>query len=95
MGQRVDYFVYRAPQGRPECLPPDERSAIERDIAQTRHIVAIEIDADRLTDDAWEMLDVVETEIAQTCDGIIYAPGEGFYDASRNLLARVGATGLD
>jgi len=51
-----------------------------RRIQESTQVISIEIAPDSLTNDAWEMLDSVESYIAQKCDGIIYAPDEGFYD---------------
>jgi hypothetical protein len=43
-------------------------------------VIAIEIDREGLTEDAWEMLDTVEGYIAQTLEGFVYAPDNGLYD---------------
>lgn len=65
-------------------LPPEPRARVLEHVGRTRHVIAFEIDRDRLTDDAWEMMDCLEAHLASTLGGIIYVDNEGFYDASLN-----------
>lgn len=52
-------------------------------------LVTISVDAEGASRVAWEMLDNLECFIARRCDGMIYAPREGFYDADLVLRHRI------
>src|SRR6266851_487495 len=58
---------------------PDSRKIRDhlRDVVQT---IAIEFAPEGLPEDVWRMLDAIESYIASELDGMIYVPGEGFYD---------------
>jgi hypothetical protein len=62
----------------------DARSSLDAATAA----VAVEINRDNLTDEAWFMVDSVEACIAATCQGLVWAPGDGFYDASLQLVVQ-------
>jgi hypothetical protein len=66
-----------------------DRDATLAHLAGAYQIVAIEIDPGHLIEDAWELLDSVESFVARTYDGIIYMPEEGFYDAQLCLVLPV------
>ena len=52
---------------------------------------AFEVDAEGLGDEAWAMVDSLEAHLARECDGIVYAPGDGFFDAElRPILSLRG-----
>ena len=57
-------------------------------LSATSVIYAFEVNETSLTDDAWSMLDAIEAHLARKCDGVVYAPGDGFFDAN---LSRVAA----
>jgi|GEM_PF-5140036 len=50
-------------------------------IKETIQIFTIQLEREDVTEDAWEMLDCIESYIAEKCDGLIYAPDDFFYDA--------------
>lgn len=50
-------------------------------LAGTSVIYAFEVNESTLTDDAWNMLDALEAHLARQYDGIVYAAGDGFFDA--------------
>jgi YD repeat-containing protein len=49
-------------------------------IAATHQVVAIEVDREKLTDDAWAFCDCIESSIARKLDGVIFVPDDGIYD---------------
>jgi len=54
---------------------------ISHSMQATVLLFSIEItDRELLPEDCWEMLDALESYLARKCHGIIYAPGQGFYD---------------
>ncbi len=55
-------------------LPP----AVTNHLQQVRQSIGIELKPDRLTDDAWELLDNVQSHLATHLDGILLACGEYF-----------------
>jgi hypothetical protein len=69
-------------------LPPDVRGRIQSHLDQTRQVIAIEVDRDRLTEDAWDMLDHLQAHLASVRDGILYAPDDGFYDAELQPIGK-------
>jgi hypothetical protein len=59
--------------------------AIKRTLShldEASRIIAIEIDPIGLTDNAWTMIDCLQSFIARDYRGLIYAPDDGYYDAS-------------
>lgn len=69
------------------------RSGISKHLLQrieaTRQIVAIEVDRERLTEDAWTFCDCIETAIASKSDGVIFVPDDGIYDLKLQLIERL------
>jgi hypothetical protein len=63
-------------------LPP---SVVSR-LRNTRQIVGIELMPETLTDDAWELLDAVQSLIATKLDGILITD-DGVYDAQLRPIA--------
>lgn len=72
-------------------LPDGPRSSVERvkeSLDQTKQVIAIEVDPGALTEYAWAMIDCVEAHLAKRLNGIVYAPGDGFFDERlRPILA--------
>ncbi len=64
-------------------------SSILQHITSTRQIVAIEVDRDHLTEEAWRFCDCLEAFIASELKGIVFAPEDGFYDKRLQLMQRV------
>jgi hypothetical protein len=62
-------------------LDPGPAEAVRRHLAGVRRVMAFEVDPMSMSDEAWEMLDALESFIASRHDGIVWA-AEGFYDAS-------------
>lgn len=67
-----------------------EGTDVLRRLAEVSCVYAIEIGGSGLSDDARAMLDSLEAHIARLCDGLVYAPGDGFFDASLTRLCSVG-----
>ena len=63
--------------------------SIHSHVGQSRQIVSIEVDRDNLTEDAWSLCDCLESFIASHLNGIVYAPGDGFYDERLAKIASV------
>lgn len=61
------------------CALGVPRLLVER-LQVNRQVIAIELSAGDLPDDAWMMIDALQAFLAQTLDGIIYAPDDGIYD---------------
>ena len=66
------------------------RSGISKQLRQrigdTRQVIAIEVDRERLTKDAWTFCDCFESAIASKLDAVIFAPDDGIYDANLRLI---------
>jgi hypothetical protein len=63
-----------------ELAPPPVPEVVVKALHASQQVIAIEIDQLHLTDDAWEMVDILEAFLARELDGIIYAPDDGFFD---------------
>jgi hypothetical protein len=72
-----------------QAMAPGISTELRRHLDATNRIVALDVDQAGLTEDAWFMLDCLESFIAKRCDGIVYAPDEGFYDSALKLIAVV------
>jgi hypothetical protein len=68
-----------------------QKKIIER-LEGSNQVIAIELSPEQLSDDCWEMLDNLQVYLAGKYDGIIYAPGEGYYDADLQPLYEEEAT---
>lgn len=55
-------------------------------LKNSKVVYAFEVDTSNLTDDAWAMLDALEAFVARECDGLVYAPGDGLFDAALHRL---------
>ena len=55
-------------------------------LSGTSIIYAFEVDERNLTEDAWNMVDALEAYLARQCEGIVYAPHDGIFDADLNRL---------
>jgi hypothetical protein len=55
-------------------------------IRNSVQVFAIEVDQKGATKDCWEMLDGIQSVIAQSLDGIVYAPDDGFFDKQLNRI---------
>jgi len=74
-----------------ETMPdePNERinTALET-LPGSRHLVRFSVDAETLTEEAWAMLDSLEAHLARTYRGLIYAQGDGVFDADLQPIHR-------
>ncbi|MBC6460145.1 hypothetical protein [Actinomadura sp. HBU206391] len=68
-------YVDQALEEAPGFLPPE----VTRRLRATRQIIGIELWPETLDDDAWELLDLVQSFIATTLDGLLVT-GDGVYD---------------
>jgi hypothetical protein len=66
--------------------------ALQRQLVEAKQVFTLDVDQAGLTDEAWEMCDWIEHHLAERCDGLIYAPGDGIFDATLQPLAKTGAT---
>ncbi|RKR87027.1 hypothetical protein BDK92_1299 [Micromonospora pisi] len=74
--EETQLYVDEALAEPPAPLPPE----VAQRIRATRQIVGIELWPESLNDDAWELLDLVQSFIASTLDGLLVT-GDGVYDA--------------
>jgi hypothetical protein len=70
-------------------IPPRAAEGLRAHLADTKRIFAIEVDQPNLSEEAWEMVDALERFLAARCDGIMYAPDDGFFDPSLERIASV------
>ena len=65
--------------------------ALQRQLVEANQVFTLDIDQLALTDEAWEMCDFIEHYLAVRCDGLIYAPVDGIFDAKLQPLAKTRA----
>jgi|SRR6187399_414287 len=53
-----------------------------------RQILRLVVDRETLTEEAWEMLDCLEAYLASKYSGLVYAPGDGLFDAKLQPIVR-------
>ena len=70
----------------PAELQPDLRETINA----CNQVIVIEIDREYLSEDAWSMLDALESYLAGNLIGLVYAPDDGFYGSGLQLLHKIG-----
>ena len=63
-----------------KAADPRSLAPLEQHLKATRQLITIEVDRDELDEDAWFAVDAIEAWLARSCDGIILAPADGFYD---------------
>ncbi len=77
-----------------DLIPQLVNAPIQHDLIDnlttSTQVIAIELDRDNLSDEAWEMLDSLEAYLAETLGGLIYAPDDGFYGSGLELLYKIG-----
>jgi hypothetical protein len=55
----------------------------------SKQVLAIEVDQEGMSEDAWVMADCVEAYIAKNYDGIVYAPDHGFFNAKLKCIYKL------
>ena len=65
--------------------------SVKHKLEGVQRVISLHVDRGQLSDEAWFMLDSLEAELARTCDGVVYAPDDGFYDKDLHLIARIGS----
>jgi hypothetical protein len=65
------------------------RQEVERTIRGAVQVISLEVNREAASEDCWEMLDSVQAFLAEKCDGIVYAPDEGFFDKKLRPLHRL------
>jgi hypothetical protein len=70
-----------------EVLDLENADAVRQRIIEAQQILAIEINRDSLSEDAWVLCDCLQSFIASKFDGLIYAPDDGFYNDKLERLA--------
>jgi hypothetical protein len=66
-------------------------TALLRRIVEAKQVFSLDVSKESLTEEAWEMCDFVERFLAERLDGLVYAPGDGIFDANLQPLVRLGA----
>jgi hypothetical protein len=62
--------------------------ATRRRLVEAPQTFTLDVDQEGLTDEAWEMCDFVERFIAGQCDGLIWARGDGIFDATLQPIVK-------
>ncbi|OLB81730.1 MAG: hypothetical protein AUI14_02500 [Actinobacteria bacterium 13_2_20CM_2_71_6] len=57
-------------------------------LRETVQMIGVELSPTAMTEDAWEMLDIVQAKICRRLDGIVFAP-DGVYDKDLQLIVAV------
>ena len=60
-----------------------------RTLQVASEVISIEVNRETASEDCWEMLDAVEAFLAEKCDGIVYAPDDGFFDKKLRPLYKL------
>jgi hypothetical protein len=74
-----------------EFVKPPLDPAMRRRLIEARQTFTLDVDQEGLTDEAWQMCDHIERFIAGKCDGLIWAPGDGIFDAKLQNVAKATA----
>ena len=74
-----------------EFVTPPLDPALRRSIIDAKQVFTLDVNPDGLTEEAWEMCDFIEHFIASRCDGLIWAPGDGIFDAKLQPIAKATA----
>jgi hypothetical protein len=69
-------------------IPPDLPEKYLQRLAKCNLLYCFEIKPDTLAEPAWEMLSCLEVYLAKQLNGLIYAPGDGLYDATMALISK-------
>lgn len=78
--QEVHEIIQRNFQG-------ELRSSLIDRITACNQVIAFEVDPEGLSETAWEMLSALESALASSLNGFIYAPDDGFYDHTLKRIA--------
>jgi hypothetical protein len=65
------------------------RQEIEQTVRSAAQIFSLEVSRETVSEDCWEMLDAVQAFLAEKCDGIVYAPEDGFFDKNLRPLYKL------
>lgn len=63
-----------------EADPPVVKPPLRRRLLASVQTIDIDISPEHVDELIWTAIDAVEAEIANEYDGVIYVPGEGFYN---------------
>ena len=67
-------------------LPPLD-SVLKDRIVEAKQVFTLDVNPVSLTEEAWEMCDIIEHFIATRCDGLIWAKDDGIFDANLQRVA--------
>ena len=68
------------------CARSVQQLDIRRHLQEVSQAFTINIDHDAIPANGWLMLDALESYLAHKLDGVIYAPGEGFFNSKLEHL---------
>lgn len=74
-----------------EFVEPPLDPALQRRIIDAKQVFSLDVSQESLTEEAWEMCDFIEHFIADRCDGLVWAPGDGIFDAKLQPIAKATA----
>jgi uncharacterized membrane protein YheB (UPF0754 family) len=67
-----------------------KKSSVQKDITdkilKASQVFILDFEKELISDDCWEMLDAIESFLANVCDGIVYSPDDGFFNKALNHL---------
>ena len=73
-----------------DIVPPDLQSSLIEMLNASNQLMVIEVDRESLSEEAWSMLDALESYLAGNLMGLVYAPEDGFYGSGLELLYKIG-----
>lgn len=72
-------------------VKPPLDPAMKRRLVEAKQTFTLDVDREGLTEEAWEMCDFIEHFIANRCDGLVWAPGDGIFDVKLQPVAKATA----
>jgi hypothetical protein len=74
-----------------EFVKPPLDPTLKSRLVEAKQVFSLDVSQDSLTEEAWEMCDFIEHFIANRCDGLVWAPGDGIFDAKLQPIAKATA----
>jgi hypothetical protein len=86
---RVSEEVQEALESIRGAGPFQRHADLVQRIRACQQVFIFEVDSVSATEECWMMLDATESFLARSRDGVVFVAGEGFYDASLQLICTV------
>jgi hypothetical protein len=65
------------------------QQSLKKKLQETSLVFILEFDEDNVSEEAWEMLDSLESFLAVKCNGVIYSPDDSFLDQDLNRIYKL------